>query len=44
MACQARDKETFQTVFGMIGTRIVPNAWTNNLSVDVCRNRFLHNT
>jgi hypothetical protein len=44
MACQALDKESFQTAFGMIGVRIVPGAWPRNLSADVCRNRFLLNS
>ncbi|MBI4988791.1 MAG: hypothetical protein HZC23_08235 [Rhodocyclales bacterium] len=40
-ACQAHDKDAFETALGKIGKRVSQGAWPPNLSLDLCRRRFL---
>lgn len=40
-ACQADDKDTLLTLFGMIGSRVVPEVWPGNYSADLCRRRYV---
>lgn len=43
-ACRARDKETFLTLSARIQGHVVPNAWPENYSIDLCNHRFMQST
>lgn len=44
IACQARDSDAFSTALGKMGDRVLPKEWPYNISVDVCKKRFLLNS